>query len=131
MPKTHIRILWIYPLLTQFIGSLLLPLIITDFYLLGVFSVFIMTTIPSFIFALLCYRQQYHQRNLIQIAFFSGAIMFIYSLLTFSYSLGISEQAADYSLWEQSLAVILFALSFALMKMIYALLVLRLFLAKV
>ncbi|MDG6361312.1 hypothetical protein Q7526_01795 [Glaesserella parasuis] len=133
MQKTSLHILWIYPLLTQLLGSALLPLF-SEFSQGGMLVVFALFTVPAFLFALVSYKQQYHQRNIIQIAFFSGVIMFIYSLFSFSLMLAFDEYTSledPIPLWEQSLAVILFALTFALAKAMYALLVLRLFLPKV
>ncbi|MDG6251899.1 hypothetical protein P9J73_00535 [Glaesserella parasuis] len=133
MQKTSLHILWIYPLLTQILGSALLPLF-SEFSQGGMLVVFTLFTVPAFLFALVSYKQQYHQRNIIQIAFFSGVIMFIYSLFSFSLMLAFDEYTSledPIPLWEQSLAVILFALTFALAKVMYALLVLRLFLPKV
>lgn len=131
MHKTSPHILWIYPLISQIIGTLLLP-IISDFSLNGIFAVFGLITVPTFLFALVSYKQQYHQRNLIQIGFYSGVIMFIYSLIAFSWMLASEDptMTEPMSLWETSLAVILFALTFALANIIYSMVVLRLFLPK-
>lgn len=132
MPKTSLHILWIYPLLTQLLGSALLPLF-SEFSQGGMLVIFALFTVPAFLFALVSYKQQYHQRNIIQIAFFSGIIMFIYSLFSFSLMLVFDEYASledPIPLWEQSLAVILFALTFALVNIIYSMVALRLFLPK-
>lgn len=132
MPKTSPHILWIYPLLTQLLGSALLPLF-SEFSQGGMLVIFALFTVPAFLFALVSYKQQYHQRNIIQIAFFSGIIMFIYSLFSFSLMLVFDEYTSledPIPLWEQSLAVILFALTFALVNIIYSMVVLRLFLPK-
>ncbi|QBQ64064.1 hypothetical protein EXH44_07415 [Actinobacillus indolicus] len=132
MHKTSLHILWIYPLLTQLLGSALLPLF-SEFSQGGMLVVFALFSVPVFLFALVSYKQQYHQRNIIQIAFFSGIIMFIYSLCSFSLMLAFDEYTSledPIPLWEQSLAVILFALTFALANIIYSMVVLRLFLPK-
>ncbi|AUI66373.1 MULTISPECIES: hypothetical protein [Glaesserella] len=132
MHKTSPHILWIFPLLSQAIGSALLPLL-SKFSQGGMLVVFLLFTLPTFLFALISYKQQYHQRNIIQIAFFSGVIMFIYSLLSFSLMLAFDDYTSlqePIPLWEQSLATILFALTFALANVMYTLLVLRLCLPK-
>lgn len=132
MPKTSLHILWIYPLLTQLLGSALLPLF-SEFSQGGMLVIFALFTVPAFLFALVSYKQQYHQRNIIQIAFFSGVIMFVYSLFSFSLMLVFDEYTSledPIPLWEQSLAVILFALTFALVNIIYSMVALRLFLPK-
>lgn len=132
MHKTSPHILWIYPLLTQLLGSALLPLF-SEFSQGGMLVVFALFSVPAFLFALISYKQQYHQRNIIQIAFFSGVIMFIYSLCSFSLMLAFDEYTSledPIPLWEQSLAMILFALTFALANIIYSMIVLRLFLPK-
>lgn len=124
MLKNPKLILLVFPLLTQIIISLFLPFfggINGD----GLGDVFILATIPSFLFAVICVIQKYHQRNLVQIAFFSGMVMFLYSIITIS---AYADEAI--SGWGNSMAIILYALMFALPSSVYALIILRLFLPK-
>lgn len=131
MHKTSPHLLWIYPLVTQLIVSLFLPFF-GGFNLSGLSYIFIFATIPAFLFALICYKQQYHQRNLVQIAFFSGTLMFLYSLIAFSLLLATEDPTTQepISLWETSLAVIFYSLTFTLPSIVYAMVFLRLFLPK-
>ncbi|MFD1805345.1 hypothetical protein ACFSAV_02985 [Pasteurella oralis] len=125
------KTLIIFPLLTQCIFSLFL-LFFDAFDLDNLSYVFLLTTIPAFLFSLVCIGYQYHQRNLVQIAFFSGVISFFYTLVTLSFLIAHDplQEAQVLSLWEQSLAMLFYAAMFALPSMMYAMIVLRLFLKK-
>lgn len=125
------KTLIIFPLLTQCIFSLFL-LFFDAFNLDNLSYVFLLTTIPAFLFSLVCIGYQYHQRNLVQIAFFSGVISFFYTLVTLSFLIAHDplQEAQALSLWEQSLAMLFYAAMFALPSMMYAMIVLRLFLKK-
>ncbi|WP_373768075.1 hypothetical protein [Glaesserella sp.] len=129
MPHTGSKILLIFPLITQLLFSLL-SFIFSGFTYWGNGFVFLLATLPAFLFSLICYKQQYHQRNLIQIAFFSGTITFICTLITFSTILASENMSEPLSTWEHSLAVIFYAFMFALPAIAYAITVLRLFLPK-
>ncbi|WP_301099259.1 hypothetical protein [Otariodibacter sp.] len=124
MQKNPKLVLLIFPLLTQIILSLFLPFF-GGINVEGLRDVFVLATIPTFLFAIVCVVQKYHQRNLIQIAFFSGIVMFLYSIITISV---YADEAI--SGWENSLAIVLYALMFALPSSVYALIILRLFLPK-
>ncbi|WP_101774589.1 hypothetical protein [Pasteurella oralis] len=128
---TNKKTLIIFPLLTQCIFSLFL-LFFDAFNLDNLSYVFLLTTIPAFLFSLVCIGYQYHQRNLVQIAFFSGVISFFYTLVTLSFLIAHAplQEAQALSLWEQSLAMLFYAAMFALPSMMYAMIVLRLFLKK-
>ncbi|MCK3654732.1 hypothetical protein A4G19_02825 [Pasteurellaceae bacterium Macca] len=123
------QILWIFPALTQLIFSLFLPFF-GGFSLAGFGGIFLFTTLPAFFFALVCLRYQFHQRNLVQIAFWSGTISFILSLVGFSLLIAIEAPTEELAIWEQTLAIVFYALMFALPSMVYALLLLRQFLPK-
>lgn len=123
------RILWLFPLATQGIFSLFLPFF-SAFDLSGLGYVALLATLPAFIFALICYRKRLHQRNILQIAIFSGVLMFFYTLLLFSAYLAFTPPEELVSIWEHTLAVIFYALMFALPAMMYSLVFLRLFLEK-
>lgn len=123
------KTLFIFPLLTQGIFSLFLPFF-DAFNLDGLMDVFLLTSIPAFLFALVCVYYRFHQTNLIQIAFFSGAISFFYTLLILSFFISNEPLDQDIFIWEQSLALLFYALMFALPSMLYAMVVLRLFLKK-
>ncbi|AKD38594.1 hypothetical protein ACWIT3_00980 [Pasteurella sp. P03HT] len=125
------KTLIIFPLLTQCLFSLVLPFF-HAFNLESVGYVFLLATLPAFLFSLVCVRYQYHQRNLVQIAFFSGVISFFYSLIVLSLLIWQepTEQMPTFALWEQSLAILFYAVMFALPAMMYAMVVLRLFLKK-
>ncbi|MGC6377503.1 hypothetical protein ACNO7L_06735 [Bisgaard Taxon 45] len=123
------KTLILFPLITQGIFSLFLPFF-HAFHLKGLTDVFILTTVPAFLFALVCVYYQFHQRNLVQIAFFSGAISFFYTLTVLSVFLFQETFTEPMSLWEQSLALLFYAMMFALPSMMYAMVVLRLLLRK-
>lgn len=125
------KTLLIFPLLTQCLFSLFLPFF-NAFDATNLGYVFLLTTIPAFLFSLVCIRYQYHQRNLVQIAFFSGVISFFYTLITLSFLIAYDplQETQVFSLWEQSLAILFYAAMFALPSMMYAMIVLRLFLKK-
>lgn len=126
---TNIKTLWIFPLVTQIIISLFLPLF-DAFNLEGLFNVFIIAAIPAFLFALICVHYQFHQRNLIQILCWSGIISFIYSLIALLIMMSMEPIDESIPMWEQSIAIIFYALMFALPSMLYAMGILRLFLRK-
>lgn len=123
------RILWIFPAVTQLIFSLFLPFF-GGFDLNGLGYIFLFATLPAFLFALVCVCYQFHQRNLVQIAFWSGAISFFTTLILFSILLVSEPPQEAISIWEQTFAIFFYALMFALPSMLYAMAVLRLFLAK-
>ena len=126
-------ILWIFPLVTQLIFSLFLPFFSgfnTNELITGAGYVALLATLPSFIFALICYRKRLHQRNILQITIFSGGLMFIYTLILFSIYLAVKPPQEPISIWEHSLAVFFYALMFALPSSVYAMIILRLFLPK-
>ncbi|MGC6405757.1 hypothetical protein ACNO7K_04845 [Bisgaard Taxon 45] len=66
------KTLLLFPLITQCIFSLVL-LFFNAFHLKGLTDVFILATIPAFLFSLVCVYYQFHQRNIVQIAFFNAA----------------------------------------------------------
>ncbi|MGX2947424.1 hypothetical protein [Frederiksenia canicola] len=121
--------LWIFPILTQLIFSLFLPFF-GGFNWLGMGYIFLFTTLPAFLFAIVCVRYQFHQRNLVQLAFWSGTISFVSSLVLFSLLTAIEPLTEPLSIWEHTLAVIFYALMFALPSMAYAMVVLGRFLPK-
>ncbi|QIM64869.1 hypothetical protein [Frederiksenia canicola] len=121
--------LWIFPILTQLIFSLFLPFF-GGFNWLGMGYIFLFTTLPAFLFAIVCVRYQFHQRNLVQLAFWSGSISFVSSLVLFSLLTAIEPLTEPLSIWEHTLAVIFYALMFALPSMAYAMVVLGRFLPK-
>lgn len=123
------QILWIFPILTQLIFSLFLPFF-GGFNWLGMGYIFLFTTLPAFLFAIVCVRYQFHQRNLVQLAFWSGTISFVSSLVLFSLLTAIEPLTEPLSIWEHTLAVIFYALMFALPSMAYAMVVLGRFLPK-
>lgn len=123
------QILWIFPTLTQLIFSLFLPFF-GGFNWLGMGYIFLFTTLPAFLFAIVCIRYQFHQRNLVQLAFWSGTISFVSSLVLFSLLTAIEPLTEPLSIWEHTLAVIFYALMFALPSMAYAMVVLGRFLPK-
>lgn len=123
------QILWIFPILTQLIFSLFLPFF-GGFNWLGMGYIFLFTTLPAFLFAIVCIRYQFHQRNLVQLAFWSGTISFVSSLVLFSLLTAIEPLTEPLSIWEHTLAVIFYALMFALPSMAYAMVVLGRFLPK-
>lgn len=123
------QILWIFPILTQLIFSLFLPFF-GGFNWLGMGYIFLFTTLPAFLFAIVCVRYQFHQRNLVQLAFWSGTISFVSSLVLFSLLTVIEPLTEPLSIWEHTLAVIFYALMFALPSMAYAMVVLGRFLPK-
>lgn len=123
------QILWIFPTLTQLIFSLFLPFF-GGFNWLGMGYIFLFTTLPAFLFAIVCVRYQFHQRNLVQLAFWSGTISFVSSLVLFSLLTAIEPLTEPLSIWEHTLAVIFYALMFALPSMAYAMVVLGRFLPK-
>lgn len=123
------QILWIYPLLTQVIFSLFLPFF-DGFSLSGFGYIFAFATLPAFLFALVCLRYQFHQRNIVQIAFWSGTISFFNTLILFSVLLAIEPTQSEISILEHSIAVIFYALMFALPSIVYAMVLLRRFLPK-
>lgn len=126
-PMVNKKTLIIFPLLTQCIFSLFLPFF-DALNLEGLKDVFLLATVPAFLFSLVCIRYQYHQRNLTQIAFFSGIISFLYTLVVLTFYISTGPLQESIPLWEQSLAVLAYAMMFAFPSMTYALLVLRLFL---
>lgn len=121
--------LWIFPILTQLIFSLFLPFF-GGFNWLGMGYIFLFTTLPAFLFAIVCVRYQFHQRNLVQLAFWSGSISFVSSLVLFSLLTAIEPLTEPLSIWEHTLAVIFYALMFALPSIAYAMVVLGRFLPK-
>lgn len=128
-----LRNLLIFPLVTQILVSLLVY-VIDGFNEVGfqpwnLIFVFLFTAIPAFLFALVCYKQRLHQRNLVQIMVFSGTISFFYTLIAVGI-MNISYSSNHLSLLESSLATLLVALVFALPSVMYAMLVLRLFLPR-
>ena len=126
-------ILWIFPLVTQLIFSLFLPFfsgLNTNELITGAGYVALLATLPSFIFALICYRKRLHQRNILQITIFSGGLMFIYTLILFSIYLAVKPPQEPISIWEHSLAVFFYALMFALPSSVYSMIILRLFFLK-
>lgn len=123
------RILWIFPLLTQLVFSLFLPFF-SGFTLSGLAYILIFATLPAFYFACICLRYQFHQRNLIQIAFWAGSINFINTLLLFSILLTIKPSQEQMSIWEHTFAVIFYGIMFALPSIVYAMIILRIFLPK-
>lgn len=123
------QILWIFPILTQLIFSLFLPFF-GGFNWLGMGYIFLFTTLPAFLFAIVCVRYQFHQRNLVQLAFWSGTISFVSSLVLFSLLTAVEPLTEPLSIWEHTLAVIFYALMFALPSMAYAMVVLGRFLPK-
>lgn len=129
MHKTSAHILWIFPLVTQGIVSFFLPFF-GSFTAEGLMSVFGLATFPAFLFAVICYKQQYHQRNIVQLAFYAGVLMFLYSLMAFSLMFVEDETTLSMSIWESTLAWVFYALMFALPSVVYAIVVLRLFLPK-
>lgn len=120
-------ILWIFPTVSMLIFSLLS-------FLLGSISlstlgyVFLLAAVPAFLLALVCVKFRYYQRNVFQLAFFSGVIEFFYTLMTFSI-LSIFEPLEE-TLFEGTLAIFLIALMFALAAVMYSIVILRLFLPK-
>ncbi|MGC6405808.1 hypothetical protein ACNO7K_05100 [Bisgaard Taxon 45] len=62
--------------------------------------------------------------------FFSGVIGFFYSFTVLSVFLFQETFSEPMSLWEQSLALLFYAMMFALPSMMYAMVVLRLLLRK-
>lgn len=123
------RILWIFPLLTQLIFSLFLPFF-GGLSGSGLGYVFLFAALPAFLFGLVCLRYQFHQRNLVQLGFWAGAISFLTTLVLFSVLLMLEQPQGDISVWEHTFAVIAYAIMFALPSAVYAMVVLRLFLAK-
>lgn len=123
------HILWIFPLLTQLIFTLFLPLF-NGFTLSSLGYIVLFATLPAFYFALVCLHYQFHQRNLIQIAFWSGTINFLNTLIFFSALSAIEPLQEQVSLWENTVAIISYALMFALTAIMYAMVILRLFLPK-
>lgn len=123
------QILWIFPILTQLIFSLFLPFF-GGFNWLGMGYIFLFTTLPAFLFAIVCVSYQFHQRNLVQLAFWSGTISFVSSLVLFSLLTAVEPLTEPLSIWEHTLAVIFYALMFALPSMAYAMVVLGRFLPK-
>ncbi|HDR1021556.1 TPA: hypothetical protein QB352_000797 [Pasteurella multocida] len=123
------KTLIIFPLLTQCIFSSFLPFF-DAFNADGLKDVFLLATVPAFLFSLVCVYHQYHKRNLTQIAFFSGVISFLYTLVILTFYVVNGPLQETIPLWEQSLAVLSYAMMFAFPSMTYALLVLRLFLNK-
>ncbi len=128
-----LRNLLIFPLITQILVSLLVY--VTDgfnevgFQPWNLIFVFLFTAIPAFLFALVCYKQRLHQRNLVQIMVFSGTISFFYTLIAMSIMNSIYA-SNNLSLVEYSLSILLVAFAFALPSVMYAMLVLRLFLPR-
>lgn len=119
--------LWIFPLVTQLIFSLLATLI--DGFSQGMLSlVFFAVTLPAFLVALPCIKFNYHQRQLFPIGFWAGIIGFFYMLIAMLWLSGEAEEY--YTLWDSSLMSLLSALSYALTAVIYGLVVLRPFLRK-
>lgn len=122
-----LAILWIFPTVSMLIFSLFS-------FLLGSISlstlgyVFLLAAVPAFLLALVCIKFRYHQRNVFQLAFFAGVIDFFYNLTTFSI-LSVFEPL-DETLFEGTLAIFLIALMFALAAIMYAIVILRLFLPK-
>lgn len=123
------KTLVLFPLITQGIFSVFLPFF-DAFNLAGVGKVFLLTSIPAFLLALVCVYYQFHRGNVLQIAFFSSAISFFYTLLVLSFLLSSSPLQQDISLWEHSLALLFYAMMFALPSALYAMFVLRFFLRK-
>lgn len=120
------RTLLIFPLLTQGLFSLFLPFF-SEFDLAGLGLVGLFATLPAFLFALVCVYYQFHQRNLLQISVFAGGISFVYNLILLPFFL---TGSSDLPLWEQSVAMLFYALMFALPAILYAMVILRLFLVK-
>ncbi|QLB20390.1 hypothetical protein A6B43_01935 [Vespertiliibacter pulmonis] len=123
------RILWLFPLLTQLVLTLFLPFF-NSFTLSNLGYIALFATLPAFYFALVCLRYKFHQRNLIQIAFWSGAINFLNTLIFFSILSAIEPLQTQISLWENTIAIIAYALMFALTAIMYSLVILRIFLPK-
>lgn len=122
------HILWIFPLITQLTFSLFLPFF-GGFSVSGLGYIFAFASLPAFLFAMVCVRYQFHQRNLLQLGFWAGTMSFFTTLVLFSVLL-MQEPQSDISLWEHTIAVLFYAMMFALPSAVYAMVVLRLFLAK-
>lgn len=123
------KTLLLFPLITQLIFSLIAGLL-SDFSLQTFKLVFITTAVPAFLLALVCVYFNYHHKHLLPLGFFSGVIGFFYSLILIIYDTTAQASVENNSLIEDSIMVILFALSYALPAIIYALIVLRPFLRK-
>lgn len=117
---------WQFPTLTQLLFSCLLPFF-TGWSLAGVGYIFLFASLPACLFGLICTAYRFHQRNLIQLAFWAGTITFLNTLIFFTILLAFDPQTA-LSHWEQTIALLCYALMFALPSIFYALVILRLFL---
>ncbi|NBI42324.1 hypothetical protein GVX76_02260 [[Haemophilus] felis] len=120
------KTLLIFPLITQLIFSLFLPFF-SEINWTGLGWIALFATLPAFLLAIICVRYQFHQRNLVQLAVFSGGLMFFYCLVLLPVVL---EGESQLPLWEESLAMVFYALMFSLPAMLYAMVILRLFLPK-
>lgn len=123
------KTLFIFPLITQLIVSLI-AIFMGDFSVNTLQTVFIVTTLPAFLLALVCLKFNYHQQHLFPIAFFSGLIGFFYSLCIMIYDINRESLPKVESLWEYSLMLTLFALAYSCASILYSLLILRPFLRK-
>lgn len=112
-----------FPLVTQGIFSLL-AVILSGFFAETLGYVFIITALPAFLLAIVCVSVGYHRRQLLPITVWAGLISFIYGLVIISFDMNRSAEQ-PFSLWEQTIATFLFALSYAMSAMIYAIVVLR------
>lgn len=121
------RSLWLFPIMTQGLFSLLLPFF-NGFSLAGLGYVFLFASLPAFILAVCCVKYQFHQRNVLQLAFWSSVVGFVNSLVLLSLFLVIEQPQDSLSTWEHTFAVFFYALMFALASLLYAIVVLRLFL---
>lgn len=123
------KTLLIFPLITQLIFSCV-SIFVDGFSVEMVQIVLMTTTIPAFLFALICVKFNYHQQHLVPLAFFSGIIGFFYSLFLIISDINRENNPMLESHIEYSFMVILFALAYSCVAMMYALLILRPFLRK-
>lgn len=123
------HVLWIFPSISQCLFSLFLPFF-DGFSLMGFGYIFLFASFPAFLFGIICTQYRFHQRNILQIAFWASAISFICSLVLLSLFLVIEQPQDNLSIWEHTFAVFFYALMFSLASMLYAMIILRLFLPK-
>lgn len=122
------KTLLIFPLITQLIFSLLVLIINKGLSLHELKLVFLAVSLPAFLVALPCVKFNYHQKQLFPIGFWAGLIGFFYMLIAM---LCLSDEISAYmSLWDNTLMVLLSALTYGLTAAIYGMVVLRPFLRK-
>lgn len=124
------RPLWAFPLLTQTIFSILavsFSSVSANTLQHALLFALLTTTLPAFVLAVICVKVGYFRHQLFPITFWAGVIAFLYGAVLLSIDI---YQAVEnsFSLWENTLAIFLFAFAYALGAMIYAMIVLRPFL---